>query len=464
LPPSIDVGELLRSRAGEELALNQRHLNPQLGRILQTLGIDRSWRGAEGAHLIDQDGTRYLDMLAGYGVFSVGRNNPRVRAQLEAALAADTGNLPQLGVTLLAGVLAEQLLARAPARVERVLLTSTGTETVEAAIKLTRAATGRPRIVFCDHGFHGLTTGSLALNGNSEFRAGFGDLLPNTTAVPFGDLDALERELAAGDVAAFVVEPVQGKGVVLPPPGYLPGAQALCRRHATPFVLDEVQTGLGRTGRFLAAEHWDLDPDLVLLSKALSGGYVPVGAVLASRPVFDAVFDEMERAVVHGSTFGTNDLAAAAGLATLSEIDDAGLVERARAGGELLLELTRPLVDRYEVVKDVRGLGLMWAIELGAPARRAGRALWNAVEARQPGLFAQLLTVPLFREHQVLIQVAGHHMNVVKAIPPLVISDEEIRRFASALEEVVAQVERRLLSSTVRLGLSLGRRAMAART
>jgi ornithine--oxo-acid transaminase len=460
--PSIDVAALLRTRAGEELALNDRHLNPQLGRILRTLGFDRSWRGAEGAELIDQRGDRYLDMLAGYGMFGVGRNNPNVRAQLEAALAADTANLPQLGVTLLPGLLAEQLLARAPSNLGNVLLTSTGTETVEAAIKLARYATGRARILHCDHGFHGLTNGSLALNGNEEFRDGFGPLLPGTAAVPFGDAAALELELRAGDVAAFVVEPVQGKGVNIPPPGYLEAAQRLCREHGALFVCDEVQTGLGRTGRFLALEHWGLEPDMVLLSKALSGGYVPVGALLATPSVFGAVFGEMERAVVHGSTFGNNDLGAAAGLATLSELDDAGLVERAARGGELLLELTRPLVERYEIVREVRGLGLMWAIELGPPSGRAGRALWRTVEARQAGLFAQLVTVPLFRDHHILIQVAGHAMNVVKAIPPLVISDEQIERFATALDEVVGHAERRLFSSTARVTFGLGRRALRA--
>jgi ornithine--oxo-acid transaminase len=460
--PSIDIADLLRTRAGEELALNDRYLNPQLGRVLRTLGFDRSWRGGEGAHLIADDGTRYLDMFGGYGVFAVGRNNPRVRAQLEAALRAETGSLPQLGVTLLPALLAEQLVARAPARLGAVVLCSSGTEAVEAAIKLSRAATGRTRILFCDHGFHGLTTGSLAINGNAEFRERFGPLLPGCDAVPFGDLAALERALEDGDVAAFVVEPVQGKGVNLPPEGYLRGAQELCRRAGALFVVDEVQTGLGRTGRFLACEHWGLEPDVLTLSKALSGGYVPVGATLTSRAVFDAVFDSMERAVVHGSTFGSNDLAAAAGLAALSEIDDAGLVERARRSGELLLELTRPLVERYEIVREVRGLGLLWAIELGPPARRGGRALWRAVEARQPGLFAQLVTVPLFHDHRILIQVAGHHMNVVKAIPPLVVEEEELRRFAAALDDVLARAEP-LLGATARLGFTLGRRALAGR-
>src|SRR5436305_352681 len=273
LPP---VGEILSRRGGEELSLNDRFVNPQMGRILRTLGFDKTWTGGDGAHLIDSDGERYLDLFGGYGVFAVGRNHPEVVAALLEVMEARTGNLPQLGVTLLSGVLAAQLL---------------------------------------------------------------------------------------------------------------------CRAAGTLFVCDEVQTGVGRTGRFFALEHWGLEPDMVCVAKALSGGFVPIGAVLVSRAAFDRVFDGMERAVRHGSTFGGNDLAAAAALATLRVLEQEGLVERAQRMGELLLELTAPLADRYEVVREVRGLGLMWAIEFGPPAGRASRSLWEAVERRQPGLFSQLITV-----------------------------------------------------------------------
>jgi ornithine--oxo-acid transaminase len=314
-PPS--VAEILNSSSGGELALNDHFLNPQMGRILRTLGFDRVWRGGEGAHLIDSDGTRFLDLIGGYGVFAIGRNHPEAIAAIEEVLAARTANLPQLGVTLLSGVLAEQLLSRAPGSVAAMVPANTGTEAVEAAIKLARAATGRPRVLYAEHAFHGLTLGALSLNGNEEFRAGFGPLLAGCEPVAFGDLGGLQRELERGDVAAFVIEPVQGKGVNLPPAGYLPEAQELCRGAGTLFVCDEVQTGVGRTGRFLALEHWDLQPDIICLAKALSGGLVPIGAALVSRSVFGKVFDGMERAVRHGSTFGGNDLAAAAGLATL---------------------------------------------------------------------------------------------------------------------------------------------------
>ncbi len=445
------------------MALNQRYLNPQLGRVVQTLGFDRDWVKGEGAHLIDRTGARYLDLLSGYGVFSLGRNHPYIRSQLQAVLEADTPSLPQLGISTLAGVLGEELIARTPTSLDAVVLTSSGTESVETAIKLARAATRRPRLVYCERGFHGLTLGSLSVNGNEEFTERFGPLMPGCQRVPFGDLDALAGELRRGDVAAFIVEPIQGKGVYLAPDGYLQGAQELCRETGTALIADEVQTGLGRTGRFLAGDHWGIEPDLVTLSKALSGGYVPLGAVLASREVFRGTFDTMERSVVHGSTFGNGDLAAAAGLATLRAIDREGLIDRAGRLGRLLMELTAPLPERFEIVQAVRGLGLMWAIELGPPSGRAARTVWEAVERRQPGLFAQMVIVPLFHRHRILTQVAGHHMNVVKVLAPLVIEETELRRFVQALEEVLADVQTRLFRRYAGLGLGLGRRSLTAR-
>jgi ornithine--oxo-acid transaminase len=454
LPP---VREILANRVGEEMALNDRYLNTQMGRIVRTVGFDRVWTGGEGAHLIDSEGHRYLDLFGGHGVFAIGRNHPEAIAAMEDVLAARTGNLPQLGVTLLNGVLAEQLLARAPSSVDAMVAANSGAEAVEGALKIARAATGRPRILYADNAFHGLTMGALSLNGSSEFREGFGPLLPGCDVVPFGDLDTLERELDHGDVAAFMIEPIQGKGVVMPPFGYLEGAQSLCRAAGTLFVCDEVQTGIGRTGRLLALEHWGLEPDMICLSKALSGGFVPIGAVLVSRTAFDRVFDRMKRAVRHSSTFAGNDLAAAAALGTLRAIDSEDLLAHGTRMGELLLELTRPLVGRYEIVRDVRGLGLMWGIELGPPEGRGRWAMWSAIERAQPGVFAQLVTVPLFHDHRIFCQVAGRRMNVIKALPSLVIEEREIRRFAAALEEVVAAAEH-ASRAMVRIGWRTARR------
>src|SRR6266568_3740513 len=347
----LDIRSLLAEHAGEDYDLYARGINPQFVRMLRTIGYDRLWGRAEGSYLYDAGGQRFLDMYGGFGMFNVGRNNPRVRRALIDTLEAETPGSVQLGVSTLPGLLAQELLRRTPASLGRVLFSSTGTEQVEAAIKLGRAAAGRTRVVSCEKGFHGLTLGSLSANGGAEWSERFGSLLPGFSRVPFNDLDALEAELRSEDVALFLVEPVQGKGVNIPDDGYLQGAQELCRRYGTLFCVDEVQTGFGRTGKLFALEHWGLEPDLMTVSKSLSGGYVPVGALLMSTAVYDRVFDSMEHAVAHGSTFAPNDLAMAAGLATLEELDAERLAERAARLGELLLERTRPLVERCEIVK-----------------------------------------------------------------------------------------------------------------
>ena len=434
------IRELLETRAGEDYDLYARTINPQFVRVLRTIGFDRVWSRAEGQYLYDRDGNRYLDLLGGFGMFNVGRNNARIREALVETLALETPGSVQLGVSLLPGLLAEELLKRTPARLERVLFTSSGTEAVEAALKLGRAATGRSRVVSVEHAFHGLTLGSLSVNGDPHFVDRFGPLLPGFSQVPLGDLDALEGELRSEDVALFLVEPVQGKGVNLPPAGYFEGAQELCRRYGTLFAVDEVQTGFGRTGKLFAFEHWKLEPDLVTVAKSLSGGYVPVGALLMSSSVYDGVFDSLEHSVSHGSTFAPNDLAMAAGLATLRELDDGQLVERAARLGELLLARTRPLVEEYDVVSEVRGLGLMWAMEFGEP--ESGSLAWRVMERMQTGLFAQLVAVPLFTRHRILSQVAGHDLPVLKGLPPLVLDEQDVEMFAEALDAVIAKAAR----------------------
>jgi len=436
----VTLRELLDQHQGEELELYAQTINPQFIRLLRTIGFDRRWVRAEGAYLYDADGGSYLDLLGGFGIYNVGRNNPRVRAALVEALELDTPGKVQLGVSPLPGLLASALLERTPSSLGRVLFTNSGTEATEAALKLGRAATGRTKVVSCEHGFHGLTLGSLSAAGDAAFRERFGPLLPGFSRVPFDDLPALEAALRGEDVALFMVEPVQGHGPYFPSDGYLQGAQELCRRYGTLFCVDEVQTGFGRTGWMFALEHWGLEPDLLAVAKSLSGGYVPVGALLMSTAVYDAVFDSLEHSVSHGSTFAPNDLAMAAGLATLEELDSQRLPEHAAQMGDLLLERTRPLVERYEVVKDVRGLGLIWAIEFEEPS--GGSRSWRMLERVQPGLFAQLVVVPLFSEHKILTQVAGHDSNVIKILPPLVLSEDDVDWFVGALDATLARAQK----------------------
>jgi ornithine--oxo-acid transaminase len=451
---------LLDSRRGEDLDLWARTINPQFVRVLRTIGFDRTWARAEGAYLYDADGTRYLDLLGGFGMYGAGRNNPRIRAALVEALELETPGMLAMGTTLLPGLLAEALTGLAGGRIERCLFTSTGTGAVEAALKLGRAATGRTRVLSAEHGFHGLTLGALSANGNTEFTARFQPLLPGFEQVPFGDLAALEEQLRHEDVALFLVEPVQGKGIHLPPDGYLAGAQELCRRYGTLFCVDEVMTGFGRTGRMFAFQHWGLEPDLVTVAKSLSGGYVPVGALLMARSVHEAVFDSMPHAMSHGSTFAPNELAMAAGLATLHELRERRLVEESARLGERLLELTRPLVEEFEVVCEVRGLGLTWAIEFGEP-EGSGRMTYRMTERAQRGLFAQLVVVPLFRKHHILTQVAGHDMAVVRILPPLVVTDADVEEFVDALRTTIKHAQRP--TSLTKLAFTAGKAGLARR-
>ncbi len=307
--------------------MHARHLNEQLVRVLKTIGYDVGFQKGQGQYLFDRDGARYLDLLSGFGVFAIGRNHPALREALKSVLDNDFPNLVQLDVSTLAGVLAERLLEHVP-YLDKVFFANSGAETVEAAIKFARGATGRPGIVSCSHSFHGLSYGALSLMDDANFRSGFEPLLPGCTQIAFNDLAALEQALSSRQVAAFIVEPIQGKGVNLPTDEFLPGAAALCKKYGTIFIADEIQTGIGRTGKFLAVEHWNVEPDMVLLAKALSGGHVPVGALLTRKSIFDKIFNQMDRAVVHGSTFAKNDLAMAAGIATLDVIKNEKLVEQ----------------------------------------------------------------------------------------------------------------------------------------
>ena len=393
-------------------------------------------------------------------MFAVGRNHPAVASALRQVLDAQLAGLVQMDVSLLAGLLAEQLVARLP-HLDKVFFCNSGAEAVEGAIKFARAATRRAKIVYCDHAFHGLTMGALSLNGDALFRGGFEPLLAACERAPFNDLVTLERLLRDGDVAAFIFEPIQGKGVNLPHDGYLAEAQRLCRKHGALFIADEIQTGLGRTGRFAACEHWGLEPDMVLFAKALSGGFAPVGAIVMRKAIFEKMFDRMDRAVVHGSTFAKNDMAMAAGLATLAVLDQEKLAEHAaELGGRLIANLRQRLSD-FEFVKDVRGKGLMIAVEFGPPKSLKLRAAYAMLEKANKGLFCQLILIPLFKRHRILAQVAGHAMPVIKLLPPLVLSDADAAWIEDAFEDVVR--ESHALGAVWDLGRTLAGHALKNR-
>jgi acetylornithine/succinyldiaminopimelate/putrescine aminotransferase len=311
-------------------------------------------------------------------------------------------------------------------------------------MKFARCDTGRKDVLYCDNAFHGLTKGSLALNGADFFRERFGDLMPGTRKVPFNDLEALERELASKKAAAFIVEPVQGKSCEVVADGYLAEAQRLCKKYGSLLVIDEVQTGLGRTGKWFCYQHWpEVQPDIVCCAKALSGGFVPVGAIITTPRVMDCVFSGMERCVVHSNTFGQNDLAMAAALASLYVIEEDKLVENAAKMGDYVTGELRKMAPTCPFVSDVRGKGVMFALDFARPEKSLKlKMAWDMLHKLNFGVFGQMIIIPLLQKHRILAQVAGYHTEVIKFLPPMTITKEDLDWFLGAMRDILDDVQR----------------------
>lgn len=437
------------------------YVNPQWARLLEIMRMDVSYSRCSGVELFAEGRGRVLDFLSGYCVHNTGHNHPAIVEALREELARSGPAMLQSHVPELAGELARRLVERAGGRLAKAFFCSSGSEGVEAAIKFARAHTRRSDLLSCRGAFHGLTCGALSLMDSEFWTSGFGPMLPGVEQVPFGNLEALERALGTRRFAAFIVEPIQGEaGIRLPPPEYLSEAAALARRYGTLLVLDEVQTGFYRTGKFLAAHHWDVEPDMVVLAKALSGGLVPSGAVLMSESICRSVYGSLKRAIVHTSTFGENGLAMRAGIATLDVLEGERLGERAAAMGLELTARLREALAPFEMVKEVRGLGLFCGIEFAAPRQLRLRIPFRACERIHPALFGQMLVMRLFNDHRLLTQMCGNSMMVLKATPPLVVTLEQIREFVDGVAAVAGTIHS---SREVWLSaLDIGRRALGA--
>jgi ornithine--oxo-acid transaminase len=419
--------------------LYQERVNPQWVKLLNVLQMNVRYTRCQGTELYAEDGRRYVDFLSGYCVHNAGHNHPGVTEALKEELDRCGPAMLQSHVPELAGELAEQLCSRAGGRLKKAFFCSSGSEGVEAAIKFSRARTGRNGLIYCGGAFHGLTCGALSLMGDPFWRDGFGPMLSGTEEVPFGTLDVLEQKLRTRQFAAFIVEPIQAEaGIRVPPSGYLASAKALCLRYGSLFVLDEVQTGMYRTGAFLASQLYAAcDPDMVVLAKALSGGLIPCAAVLMSDEIYASVYGSLKRAIVHTSTFSENALAMRAGLATLQVLEQEHLGERATRMGNYLRDRLRQSLSGYEMVKEVRGAGLLNGIEFTAPGKLILRAPFEAFMKIHPGMFGQVVVMRLFRDHGFLTQICGNNFMVLKAAPPLIVEERELDSFAGALRGVV---------------------------
>lgn len=439
---SFSVRQLLASKHSQQFTLYHQYLNHQLLNVLKTLGFDKQYVRAENQYLFDKEGLRYLDLLSGYGVYIFGRNHPKIIHALKETLDVQLANMVQFDAPLLAACCAEKLAQYLPPSLSKFFFCNSGTEAVEGAIKFARAATRREKMLACESAFHGLTTGSLALNGSEIFKKYFYPLLP-TDRVPFNDLAALETALKTKQYACFIIEPIQGKTVNIPNPEYFAQASALCQKYGTLLIIDEIQSGVGRTGKFLASQHWsDVDADIITLSKALSGGCIPVGVIAMKPWIFERTYRNMEHAVIHSCTFGRNDLAMTAALATLDVLEEEHIMQQAAEKGQKLLDRLKEKLLPFEMVKEVRGKGMMIGIEFRPPKSLKLKAGWTLLEAANKGLFCQLIIIPLFRDFRMLTQVAGPNCHVIKLIPPATLSEQDIEDTANAFEQVVALAHR----------------------
>ncbi len=438
----LDIKALVQQRLGENYQLHEKYVNRTLVKTLRTIDFDKVYARAEGCYLYDREGRDYLDFLSGYGVFGLGRNHPKIKQVIRDILDLDLPNMVQLDCALLSGLLAEALCQRTAPHLDAVFFCNSGTEAVEGALKFARAATGRPRLLSLEHAYHGLSYGSLSITVNKNFQEGFGPFLPGAGQVKFDDLEGLERELSRRDVAAFIFEPVQGKGVFIPDRRFLQGAQTLCRKYGTLFIADEVQTGLGRTGKLFGYQHDNLEPDIVTLAKTLSGGFVPVGAFLTRRSIHQAVFSKMERCVVHSTTFGRNNLAMSCGLATLHILEEENLIANVERRGQQLAAALREIAKKHDCIQEIRQRGLMLAVQFREPGSFQGKMAWKAFKAMDPNLFTQMVVTALMQRHRILSHVAAHGSDALKILPPFIVGDPEIERFVHGLDDVLSDAEK----------------------
>jgi len=419
----------------------RQFVNPEWARLLGLLGMNIKYRRCLGTQLYTEDGRTILDFLSGYCVHNTGHNHPYIVEALIHELQASGPVMLQSNIAYTAGTLAERLTSLTGPHLTKTFFCSSGSEGVEAVIKFARVFTERNGIVYAKGAFHGLTCGALSLMGDPFWKEGFGPMLPETYEVPFGDIAALEAPLQQHKIAAVVLEPLQGEaGIVPAPPGYLAAVERLCKKHGALFVLDEVQTGIGRTGTFIAGHRDNVQPDMVVLAKALSGGLVPVAAVLMRDDIYKSVYGSLKKSIIHTSTFSENALSMRAGLATLDVVESENLAARAEyLGTELRAQLSQRL-SRFEMFSEVRGLGLLNGIVMQPPTSLRLRIPFQTFRAIHPGMFGQMLVMRLFQHHNILSQMCGNNFMVIKIAPPLVITEDQLGHYLDAIEAVMETV------------------------
>jgi len=416
--------------------LHKEYLNPGLVSLMSLIGFDKVYSWAEGSIVRDIKGKEYIDFLGGYGSLNLGHNPFEVFSALEKA--KEMPNILQASLGSLAAVLAKNLALITPGDLKRSFFCNSGAEAVEGALKLARIASGKEKIIYCDGSFHGKTLGALSVTGREKYKRNFQPLIPSCQAVPFGDINSLEAAVKNKDCAAFIVECIQGEGgIIVPPEGYLKKVESLCRKYDTLLIIDEIQTGLGRTGRIFACEYENVVPDIMCLAKSLGGGIMPLGAYITNERLYKHAYGGMEKALLHTSTFGGNSLACAAGIAALKAIIDGNLAEEALNKGSYLIRELKILKNNYGLIKDVRGKGLMIGLELsGSNNSLLNKLSGGTLDLLANEYFASFLAGKLLNDYQIITAYTLNNPNVIRIEPPLTIEYEHLDKLLLALEDI----------------------------
>ncbi|MEM6761768.1 MAG: aminotransferase class III-fold pyridoxal phosphate-dependent enzyme [Pseudomonadota bacterium] len=446
-PELLTVDDAKAMSLEDMTSLFSAHLNPGQLHFMKLLGFDKvKIERAEGMHYVDQHGRKILDFFGGFGSLAFGHNHPRI---LEARKTYQDEKRHEIAMAFLsqyAAALAKNLAACSPGDLDMVFLGSSGSEAMEAAVKLAERASGRKRCktIYATNAFHGKTKGVLSITDSPLYRADF-VLVENTVKVPFGDLGAIRAAIEADpDIGVVVLETIQGGGgIVGAPTAFWQGLRQLCDEKNVIWVADEVQCGLGRTGKFYAFEHHNVVPDITALAKSLGGGKCAMAAMIARRDIYLKAYGKPKDALIHGpATFGGIGEGCITSIEALNILYDDALMDNAAATGAHLLMRLNMLKDKYpKLIKDVRGQGLMIGLELQDMSRAmpmAVRPMISVLDDKLKGSLAGFLGAAMLREHNILVAFTEYNRNVIRLEPPLIATQRDADTFADALDTVLS--------------------------
>lgn len=454
----LSLQEAINLSKKEIKELYKRYVNPGFAMMLGLLNFDKKFVRAEGVYVWDDEGNQYIDFLGGYGALNFGHNHPYINAAITQV--SHLPNILQASLGTLSAVLAYNLAQILPGRLSRTFFCNSGAEAVEGALKLAKAASKKKKIIYCEGSFHGKSMGALSVTGRSKYQTPFQPLIPYCESVPFGDSYSLEKKIENGDVAAFIVEPIQGEGGVrVPPKGYLKEVRKLCEKYDTLLIVDEIQTGFARTGSIFASHYEEIEPDIICTGKSLGGGVIPLAAFSTTEVIWDRAYGGLEKCTLHTSTFGGNTRAMAAGIASIELMIKEDIARQAKEKGEYLLNKLLQLQKNYpNFIKEVRGRGLLIGIEFNQVAQ----GFWDKVTAGKINKIAEeylaaLVAAELLNKYQILTAYTLNNPNVIRIEPPLIIEKNQIDQLIVALDDIFKRY-----NSLWKLVLSSGKHILAS--